>query len=63
METNQSERPRQITQTIIVNEDTCKRYNSELMRVMINKKMRKSAYFSEFISGKNPKTDIIGSLA
>ena len=34
-------------------ETECKRYNTKLMRLMINKKMRKSPTFSEFLLGKN----------
>ena len=46
----------------IVSEETCKRFNSELMRVMINKKMKKNVSFTEFMTGKSPKTnhDLLG---
>lgn len=39
-----------------VNESLCKRFNSQLMRAIVNKKMRKNhmSYY-EFVTGKQPK--------
>ena len=44
----------------VVSESECRQYNTRLMRVMINKKMRKSPTFSEFLLGKN-NSSIVGT--
>lgn len=38
-----------------VNDVNCKKFNSQLMRALMNKKMRKNCTYSEFLSGKNTK--------
>ena len=38
-----------------VNDLNCKKFNSQLMRALINKKMRKNCTYSEFLAGKNTK--------
>jgi hypothetical protein len=41
-----------------VNEDHCKKFNSQLMRAMINKKMRKNPTYVEFVQEKAPGTKL-----